>query len=147
MFVNNAWYVCAMSDEVGRTPLGRVALKQPLVLFRKEDGTPVILEDRCVHRRLPLSLGRLIGDTLQCAYHGLRFDCDGACVHIPGQRSIPPTARVKSYPAVERYGWVYAWMGDPERADPGAIPDFPRRVDDPEWRSLRGLLPIKCNYK
>jgi hypothetical protein len=51
-----------------------------VVLFRKEDGTPVALEDRCVHRHLPLSMGRLVGDTLQCHYHGLRYDGTGACV-------------------------------------------------------------------
>ena len=46
-------------------------LGEPVVLFRKEDGTPVALEDRCVHRHLPLSMGRLVGDHLQCHYHGL----------------------------------------------------------------------------
>ena len=49
------------------------------------DGTAVALEDRCCHRALPLSMGRVIGDRLQCGYHGLEFDTTGACVAVPGQ--------------------------------------------------------------
>ena len=72
MFLKNFWYVAASDHEVSRTPMRRMFLGEPVVLFRKEDGTPVALEDRCVHRHLPLSMGRLVGDILQCHYHGLR---------------------------------------------------------------------------
>ena len=95
MFLRNFWYVAAYYHEIGRKPLGRTVLGEPVVLFRKEDGTAVALEDRCVHRHLPLSMGRLVGDTLQCHYHGLRYDRTGACVLVPGQDTIPPGARVK----------------------------------------------------
>ena len=57
-----------------------VILGEPVVLFRTQDGTPVAFEDRCAHRHLPLSMGTLVGDTLQCRYHGLRYDKTGACV-------------------------------------------------------------------
>ena len=100
--------------------------------IRTEDGTPVALEDRCPHRRLPLSMGKLVGDdVLQCHYHGLRFDRTGACVRVPGQDMIPKTARVKSYPVVERYKWLWIWMGDPALADPAKIVDY-HWLDDPE---------------
>ena len=49
-------------------------LGQPVVLFRQADGTPVAVEDRCIHRRAPLSIGNVVGDDIQCAYHGLVFD-------------------------------------------------------------------------
>ena len=79
MFLRNYWYVAASAGEIGRKPFRRVILNEPVVMFRAEDGTPVALEDRCPHRRLPLSMGRLIGgDVLQCHYHGLRFDRTGA---------------------------------------------------------------------
>jgi phenylpropionate dioxygenase-like ring-hydroxylating dioxygenase large terminal subunit len=84
MFLKNFWYVAAFDHEVARKPLGRMILGEPVVLFRKENGTPVALEDRCVHRHLPLSMGRLVGDHLQCHYHGLRYDGGGQCVRVPG---------------------------------------------------------------
>ena len=103
MFLRNYWYVAGYDHEVGRHPLGRVILGEPIVLYRLEDATPVALENRCAHRHLPLSMGKLIGDALQCHYHGLRYDKNGACVRVPGQETIPRSARVKSYPVVERY--------------------------------------------
>jgi nitrite reductase/ring-hydroxylating ferredoxin subunit len=133
--VNNAY-----DNEIGRKPPGRTVLGEPVVLFRKQDGTPVALEDRCVHRHLPLSMGRLVGDTLQCHYHGLRYDGAGACVMVPGQDTIPPGARVKTYPVVERYRWLWIWMGDPARADPAGIADF-HWLDDPAWGATVGLQP------
>ncbi len=54
-FMKNAWYVAAQADEIGRVPLARLLLGEPVVMFRQEDGTPVALEDRCCHRRAPLS--------------------------------------------------------------------------------------------
>jgi phenylpropionate dioxygenase-like ring-hydroxylating dioxygenase large terminal subunit len=90
MILGNFWYVAAYNHEVGREPLGRTILCEPVVLFRKEDSAPVAFEDRCAHRHLPLSMGKLVGDTLQCRYHGLRYDASGACVKVPGQDTIPP---------------------------------------------------------
>ena len=120
MFLRNHWYVAASGSEIGRKPFRRIIMNEPVVFYRTEDGTPVALEDRCPHRRLPLSMGKLVGDdVLQCHYHGLRFDRTGACVRVPGQDMIPQTARVKTYPVVERYKWLWIWMGDPALADPG----------------------------
>ena len=84
MFLRNYWYVAAYDREITRRPLGRIILGEPIVFYRLEDGTPVALEDRCAHRHLPLSMGKLVGDTLQCHYHGLRYDKTGACVRVPG---------------------------------------------------------------
>jgi vanillate O-demethylase monooxygenase subunit len=66
MFLRSFWCVAAYDHEIGREPLGRMILGEPVVLFRKEDGAPVAFEDRCAHRHLPLSMGRLVGDILQC---------------------------------------------------------------------------------
>lgn len=147
MFLRNAWYVAAWDREVGRLPLARTILNEPIVFYRTEDGSPVALEDRCCHRHLPLSLGNIIGDDLQCGYHGLVFDATGACVEVPGQSSVPPDGRVRSYPLVERWNWVWIWMGDPERADESLIPDW-WWADHPEWAcTMPDMLPIACNYQ
>jgi vanillate O-demethylase monooxygenase subunit len=122
MFPRNFWYVAAWDDEVKRGQLMRRTIcGQPIVLWRKEDGTPAALEDRCAHRHMPLSDGFLRGDNVECPYHGLTYDASGACVRIPSQNLIPPSVRVRSFPVVERYHWVWLWMGDPALADPAAI--------------------------
>jgi vanillate O-demethylase monooxygenase subunit len=144
-FLKDAWYVAAWTEEVGRAPLPRLLLGEPVVLFRKEDGTPVALEDRCCHRRAPLSKGKLLGDTLQCGYHGFVFDANGACVRIPGQDRVPPSLGVRFYPLVERHGYLWIWMGERAKADPALIPDF-RQNYDPGWTAVRGRLPIAAHY-
>lgn len=118
----SAWYAVAESAEVTREPFRRIILNEPLVLFRTEAGDPVGLEDICCHRLAPLSSGQLIGDTIECPYHGLRFDTEGKCTHVPGTTSVPARARVRKYPLLERYGFVWAWPGSPTLADPTLIP-------------------------
>ncbi|MGE0747250.1 MAG: Rieske 2Fe-2S domain-containing protein, partial [Rhodospirillales bacterium] len=146
MFVRNAWYVAAMGEEVGRDILARRILDQPLVLYRTGDGTAVALDDCCAHRGLPLSLGRLKGDLIECGYHGLAYDRTGLCVRVPGQTAVPPGACVRGYPLVEKWGWLWIWMGEAALADEAAIPDF-HWLDDPGWRALGERIPVKCDYR
>jgi len=145
MFVRNAWYVAAWDHEVGRSMLRRILLDEPIVLYRTVDGKPVALEDRCCHRQAPLSMGKLAGDIVECPYHGLQFDSSGACVRIPSQDRIPPSAKVKSYPIVEKNHWLWVWMGDPAKADPALIEDF-HWMDDPKWRFGGNYLHVEANY-
>src|SRR5512144_1008599 len=99
-FPLNQWYVCAYSHEVTAAPIHRWVLGQPIVLYRLEGGDPVALFDRCPHRGLRLSAGRLVGDEIQCTYHGLRFARDGHCTAIPSGGPVPPPMRVARYPVV-----------------------------------------------
>ncbi|MEC8530457.1 MAG: Rieske 2Fe-2S domain-containing protein, partial [Pseudomonadota bacterium] len=102
MFLKNCWYVAGYDRELSDgAPLGRKLLNEPVVLFRDSAGKAIALEDRCCHRQLPLSLGQVHGDHLQCGYHGLEFDATGKCVNVPGQSRVPPGAIIKSYPLLE----------------------------------------------
>ena len=145
MFLRNHWYVAAWSDELGTDPLAVKMLNEDIVLYRKRDGAPVALEDRCAHRRLPLSEGKLVGDAIECGYHGLTYDSSGTCMKIPGQTRWPKTLAVQSYPVVERHRFIYVWMGDVEDADENLIVDFPR-FSDPDWGVTKIHLDIKANY-
>ena len=78
-------------------------------------------------------------------YHGLKFDSTGQCVQIPGQDVVPLSVRVPSYPVVERDHLVWIWMGDPAKADPELINDFPY-LREPGWRGLPGYLHYDANY-
>ena len=116
-FLRNAWYAAIWAHDLpDATPIAKIFLNEPVVLFRTEGGEPVALEDKCCHRAAPLSVGECIGDTIQCGYHGLRFNATGACVEIPGQSKIPQNATVRSYPVIDRWNMVWIWMGVPEKA-------------------------------
>ena len=122
-YVRNAWYVAAWEQDLApAAPVPITILGDRIVLYRSQSGRIVALEDRCVHRLAPLSLGRCEGERLRCMYHGLLFDPDGKVVEIPGQDLIPARARVRSYPATERHSWIWIWMGDPALADEALIP-------------------------
>ncbi|WP_165191621.1 aromatic ring-hydroxylating dioxygenase subunit alpha [Caulobacter soli] len=121
-YIYNAWYMAGWVSELDADKSTARILNEPLVLYRTAAGRWVAFEDLCPHKLVPLSFGKRIGDCLRCGYHGLKFDEDGRCVEIPGQAIIPPSVRVRTYPAVEKHGGVWIWMGDPERADEGALP-------------------------
>ncbi|MGB7321802.1 MAG: aromatic ring-hydroxylating dioxygenase subunit alpha [Albidovulum sp.] len=147
MFLRNCWYVAGWSKDYGRELKAETYLGENIVIYRRDDGAAVALENACPHRKLPLSDGKLVGDTVECGYHGLTFDCSGACVAAPTQQGqIPRRAVVRSYPVVDRYRLLWIWMGDPALADPDLI--FPiENFDDPTWGYTDGgVLDIDCNY-
>ena len=124
-FLTNYWHVAALSEEVTRTPVPRTINNEKIVLFRDSKGEPVALEDRCPHRQAPLSLGEIIGNDIQCGYHGLTFDRTGICIKIPSQKLIPNGTKVRSYPVIEKQGFVYLWTGN-RKPKTNEIPfDFP----------------------
>ncbi|MFM7424572.1 MAG: Rieske 2Fe-2S domain-containing protein, partial [Elainella sp.] len=108
------WYVVARSSEVSSQPLGVVLWHQPVVLFRDSSGQIQALEDRCPHRQVKLSHGKVIGDKLECAYHGWCFDGSGECVEVPylGERQKRPTAKLKRYSVIEQDGFVWLFPGE-----------------------------------
>ena len=103
----------------GATDLfSRTLLDTSVLIYRKADGTAVAMHDRCPHRFVPLSKGTRQGDEVVCKYHALRFDCDGKCTHNPhGNGHIPEAAKVQTYPLLEKYGFLWIWMGDEASAD------------------------------
>lgn len=146
MFVKEAWYVAATVSEVGREPLARTVCGEPVVFFRTGDGAPHALVDRCIHRRLPLSKGKLVGDRLVCGYHGFTYDADGRCVAVPGQDRVPRRAAVRAYPVVEKFGWIWVWMGEPGNADAALLPAMPG-LDEDGWVPFRDRLHVKAHYQ
>jgi vanillate O-demethylase monooxygenase subunit len=122
-YVRNAWYVAGWTQElVSEAPFAISILGERIVIWRSASGALHALEDRCVHRLAPLSLGRCEGERLRCMYHGLLFEASGKVVEIPGQETIPPQARVRRYPVAERHSWIWVWMGEEDKADETLIP-------------------------
>ena len=144
MFVRNAWYVAAWADEITEKPMARRLCNQPIVLYRDAGGTAAALIDMCCHRGAPLHMGKVVEQGIECGYHGLIFNADGACVRIPGQDRIPERARVRSFPIVEQDGFIWIWMGDPADADPASIVRYPWHNDTVNWPHKHTLYHIKA---
>ena len=149
-YVRNAWYVAAWSDDIADGQVvARTIMGERVALYRKANGDVAAIEDRCAHRFAPLSMGKVVsGDRIQCPYHGLEFDGTGACVYNPhGSKNIPPRARVKSYPVVEKHKAIWIWMGDAP-ADAGKVPDFGVLDNVPELHTTkRDSIVISANYQ
>ena len=145
-FPLNAWYAAAYDVEVGKSMLARTVCGIKLVLCRRADASVAVLEDACWHRLLPLSKGRLENDQITCGYHGLVFDGDGRCTHMPSQETINPSACVRSFPVALRHRFVWVWPGDPALADPARVPDL-HWNDDPAWAGDGKLITVKCDYR
>ena len=146
-FVRNAWYVIAARDEFDRTLKQRWVLGEPLCFFEAADGQCVVLDDRCAHRRYPLSCSNLQDDdTIQCKYHGFTYGSDGRCVLVPGGGD-PRGIGVRKYPAVQRGPFVWIWTGsDPDNADETLIPWPSDQLDQTEGQFATGYYYNKGNY-
>ncbi len=145
-YVLNTWYPVAWSRDITRNLTARKIVEKDVVLYRTTGGAVVAQEDMCPHRLLPLSMGKLKGDAIECGYHGMTFDCSGKCVRIPGQELVPPNAFVTTYPTHENMGLVWIWMGDPDKADKSRVFDLPQ-YHDPNWSAVEGdALEINAHY-
>ena len=115
------FYVACLSEELSVGPLARVIAGVPLALFRS-NGRAAALIDRCPHRNVPLSLGRVQADgRLECAYHGWQFDCDGVCQKIPGlvNEAAARERRAEACEVREQDGLVWVCP------EPGVVPETP----------------------
>lgn len=138
------WYVACLSSQLrSRRPLARTVLGTPLALFRDGAGRAGAVLDRCPHRNVPLSFGRVAGGLLQCAYHGWRFDPSGTCRDVPGLCGEPPDRRaraVAAFPTRERDGFVWVWpdAGSEPAGEPFAFP----AVGDPAYSTVRRTFTV-----
>lgn len=128
--IRNQWYVVLESDEVGDKPVGVKRMGEHLVFWRDSRGQIACAVDRCPHRGVAISTGEVVGDHIQCPFHGFEFDASGACVLIPanGRRGVIPAAmRLRRYPVHEAQGFIWIWCGEGE---PTEEPLFFDNIDD-----------------
>jgi phenylpropionate dioxygenase-like ring-hydroxylating dioxygenase large terminal subunit len=145
MTIRNSLYVIAHSDELAPGErLARVVMDKPIVLFRMRDERIGALADRCPHRLLPLSMGKVVDDGLQCGYHGARFNNEGACVWSPG----PAEVSVRAFPVCERYGFIWIWPGDSTDIAPmETIPEFLEYGIPPYDAANGSILDFAADYR
>lgn len=140
----NAWYVACTPDEVAEKPLARRICGQAMVFYRGKEGVKA-LEDFCPHRGAPLSLGFVRDGDLVCGYHGLVMGCEGKTLSMPGQR-VTAFPTIKSFPVIERYGFIWVWPGAADLATEEALPDL-FWAESPDWAYGGGMFHINCDYR
>ncbi len=129
----NDWHPIARSSDVPEASIRPARLLgEDLVVWRMH-GKVMVWEDLCIHRGTRLSLGHLDGELLQCAYHGWTYNDSGGCVKMPAhpEQRPPPKARVKTYRCQERYGLIWACLGEPS-GNPSVFEEW----DDASFRKI-----------
>ena len=146
----NFWYPICTADELTQaSPLQVKLMGLRFVAFRDSKGRAHLLSDTCIHRGGSLAKGVVAGDCVACPYHGWQYSGDGQCQKIPSEGDTKPPARAKvdSYPTEEKYGIVFAFLGDlPEDERPTLyeIPEY----DADGWRPSKTIiLNVNCYYE
>ena len=142
------WIPAVLSSELvaDGAPVRVMLLGEKLIAFRDSRGRVGVMDHRCPHRCASLFFGRNEKDGLRCAYHGWKFDVEGNCLdmpNVPKHQAFPQKIKAKAYPAVERNGLVWTYMG--ARAEPPQLPMFePVLLGDGE----RNLFCVQrnCNW-
>ena len=144
----NFWYPVATSEDVtNEAPFRTCILTMNFVAFRDANGDARVLSDTCIHRGGALGTGKIKGDSVECPYHGWQYDGSGQCTHIPsiGEDTTPPArAKVDSYPVQEKYGIVFAFLGDLPDAERPPLWDI-AEYDEDDWRA-NNLVVFEVDY-
>jgi phenylpropionate dioxygenase-like ring-hydroxylating dioxygenase large terminal subunit len=132
------WYVVARSSEVKMQPYGVTLWHESIVLYRDCQGQIQALEDRCPHRQVKLSHGTVVGNHLECAYHGWQFNGAGSCVAVPylAENQKLPTCELRSYAVREQDGFVWLFGGKKTQAEQVPI------LGLPEWDHLNYIATV-----
>jgi phenylpropionate dioxygenase-like ring-hydroxylating dioxygenase large terminal subunit len=148
MFIN-FWYPVVRSSELKEEPKRVRMLATDFAVFRDSRGQARVVANVCPHRGGSLAGGKVRGDNLQCPYHGWQFDGTGVCHKIPSlgrDARIPARTRVDAYPVVEKYGIVFAFLGDlPEDERPPML-EIPEYGSE-GWRASLMEFDIPYNYE
>jgi phenylpropionate dioxygenase-like ring-hydroxylating dioxygenase large terminal subunit len=125
--LDRRWFAVALAAKIKRKPIRSILLDRPIVLARLDGQRVVGFQDRCPHRHAPLSQGRVVEGTLQCPYHGWRFDERGKLQDLPG---APPDAclpgiSARTVAVIEYDGVIWARYGEDGDGD---LPDRVRTL-------------------
>ncbi len=149
MYISNQWYLVCITDELKKqNPLAKKIIGEHIVIFKTETGEVKVIEDRCCHRNVKLSLGYVINECIKCAYHGWEFDGNGKCISIPSLESdqlVPKTACVKSYKVKVTNHMVWAFFGEQNLAENVPLPPMAEMAHLPyvfNYHELKGDIKL-----
>jgi nitrite reductase/ring-hydroxylating ferredoxin subunit len=126
---SNQWVPVAVSQDIrpAENIVAGFSGVQEVALWRSQEGLVQAWENRCPHRGMRFTLGRIVGGRLSCAYHGWEFEAGGGlCAAIPAHPGMaaPKNACATTYPVVEAQGMV--WVSLPAQEGPaGSVSVLP----------------------
>jgi phenylpropionate dioxygenase-like ring-hydroxylating dioxygenase large terminal subunit len=125
--IPNQWYAILESDEVKHNQaIGVTRLGERLVVWRNQRGEVACARERCPHRGVALGIGQVVGDCVECPFHGFQFDPTGRCTVIPANGKnapVPKVFQIKAYPTREAHGFIWMWWGQPREGQ--TLPPVP----------------------
>jgi phenylpropionate dioxygenase-like ring-hydroxylating dioxygenase large terminal subunit len=144
----NHWYAVARSSEIRINQIVSVTLwGVDIAIYRDVDKQIYSLEDRCPHRNVRLSHGRLVNSSVECAYHGWRIDRHGSCVHVPYllEQQKLPNCSIRTYPIREQCGFIWLFAGEPGLAERTACMKMPE-WDHPNYVASVALINTRAHF-
>jgi phenylpropionate dioxygenase-like ring-hydroxylating dioxygenase large terminal subunit len=148
--LRNYWYPVVASAELTDRPIALTYLNEKLVAWRGADGLPHVFQDYCPHRGVPLSIGEIAGNNIQCIFHGLQYDGTGRCAFMPWEDDDSPELQrihAQAYPTQEQRGLVFAYLGDTERFPaPPLRGEIPLELFDDDYVGYTLTHIWDCNW-
>ncbi len=140
------WLPVGRSNSFRRRTLNKISIAgEDIVIARTESGNLFALEDRCSHRQIPLSQGRVAGEAIRCCYHGWEFDLMGHCRVPPNQADYYSPLHVRRYPLKELHGLVFLFFGDARLAQTVPLPCFDE-AESRNYITIRIVEQIDCHF-
>lgn len=138
--LKDCWLVAALSGSLKKKPISVVILERKIVILRFKNKVTAF-DDACPHRGFPLSRGTVVGEYLQCSYHGLKFDSLGKCILNPSSLNADSeTCRLRSFSCVEQDGFIWISLGNPT-VSPPRFPLF----DKSKYKKVFSAFRIRGN--
>jgi renierapurpurin 18,18'-hydroxylase len=142
------WYAVAWAKDLPAQQILPIQIwQQEIALYRDHQGQVRAVADRCPHKGVSMHKGSVTGDRIVCGYHGWEFTPDGECANIPyfpaGQKL--PRACLRTYPVRERYGLIWLFPGDADRAATTPMLEIPQ-YDDPDYLVVTIGAQFKAHY-
>ncbi len=146
--LRDMWYIFCPSRFVTAKPISIRRCGFKIVLWRAADGHVNALEDHCPHRGAPLSLGKPIGNRIQCDYHGVEVDANGVAVRVPGSPGckLEGTRATRVFPIEEHAGMVFGFVGEQPHAKPTKLV-LPEQLTSPEFSYFPCYVEWKGDYR
>jgi phenylpropionate dioxygenase-like ring-hydroxylating dioxygenase large terminal subunit len=148
----NYWYAVELSNNLKKgKSLEVIFWKSPIAIFRGKDGKVRALENRCAHRQLRLTSGIVDGNNLICQYHGWTYDGCGKCIAISheigsGRKDRLPKIQIRTFPVQEKYGLIWVFPGDPEKASTVPLPEIPQLESEKPWKHIPIDITINAHF-
>lgn len=139
------WLPVCKTRDIGKKPVALRILGESIVAFRGENGSIGVLRDRCPHRNVPLSAGKVSGSCIQCPYHGWTFDAQGLCRSIPGMPEDvkTPEYRATAYETKERAGLV--WIKIKPASENETAWELPPHMENASYDTRIWTVTARCS--